>query len=63
MKNLKNIGLALVGALVMTSCGLFSGGGGGGHCPAYGTSLDQETIPQNDINSIEELRMKQNSRM
>jgi hypothetical protein len=42
---MKRLSITLIFAITLTSlnsCGLFKGGGGGGHCPAYGTSLNQD---------------------
>ena len=55
MKNLKKTTLILAIATICSSCGLFRGGGGGGHCPAYGTSLDQNNF---ELNQTPSLRLK-----
>ena len=44
-------------SLVTTSCALFRGGGsgGGGHCPAYGSSINSEETDV-EIKNIQEIR-------
>ncbi len=61
MKNFKYFLFVLTIALITSSCGLFRGGGGGGHCPAYGTSIDNNI--HNDINNAEELTDRFSARM
>jgi hypothetical protein len=46
----------------VSSCRLFQGGGGGGHCPAYGTSIEQDDLLK-DINNESELRETLSGRM
>ncbi|MCB9189441.1 MAG: hypothetical protein H6599_09210 [Flavobacteriales bacterium] len=47
----------------LNSCRLFQGGGGGGHCPAYGSSIDQDDQLKHDINNDFELRASISERM
>ena len=54
MKNIKHFLVIGAVTLAFSSCSLFRGGGGGGHCPAYGTSIDNDM--HQDINNSEELR-------
>lgn len=53
MKNVKQILCIALLTLAFTSCSLFNGGGSGGHCPAYGTSINNDM--HQDINNSEEL--------
>lgn len=47
----------------VNSCRLFQGGGGGGHCPAYGTSIEEDNLLDQDINNESELRLSISERM
>jgi hypothetical protein len=61
MKNIKQLLVIVAVSLAFTSCGLFRGGGGGGHCPAYGTSISDDT--HQDLNNSNELRESISERM
>lgn len=61
MKNFKYFLFVVTITLITTSCGLFRGGGGGGHCPAYGTSINDEI--HNDVNNADELTERFSERM
>ncbi|MFT5599804.1 MAG: hypothetical protein ACI9N1_000030 [Flavobacteriales bacterium] len=42
-------------SLITSSCALFRGGGSGGHCPAYGSSINSEETDV-EIKNIQEIR-------
>ncbi len=59
MKNFKYIFCTIAITTLITSCGLFNGGGGGGHCPAYGSSIEKGQFENDNINNVEELRLRE----
>ncbi|CAG5084498.1 hypothetical protein [Parvicella tangerina] len=56
MKKLSVIISIIILGASLNSCRLFQGGGGGGHCPAYGSSIEKEDLYDQDINNESELR-------
>lgn len=63
MKKLSIIISVVALSVSLGSCRLFNGGGGGGHCPAYGTIIESEDLLNNDINNETELRETMSGRM
>lgn len=61
MKKIKQLLVIVTVSLTFTSCGLFRGSGGGGHCPAYGTSINNDL--HQDINNAEELKLRMSESM
>lgn len=62
MRKIKTTLMFIAVATMFASCGLFRSGGGGGHCPAYGSSIDNIKMHQ-DINNAEELRLRESKRI
>ncbi len=63
MKKLSIIICVVAMSATLGSCRLFQGGGGGGHCPAYGSSIEKEDLLDQDINNESELREVMSGRM
>lgn len=51
MKKIAIITSVITISLAMSSCSLFQGGGGGSHCPAYGSSIEK-----NDVQDLEKIK-------
>ena len=61
MKNIKSIVIVLTVGLALSSCSLFRGGGGS-HCPAYGSQIQENNENINNL-TPEQIRLKESKSM